>query len=133
VLRRQDLFMKVVFCLLLCGCSSSGEPPRHYGPRINIRDFINNPRAYKGKSITLGLKVDEPIDRSKGQTLRDYVGRDAKFVTLGPKGERLSLVITIPQDLPVPDAGAAEDLRVTFVCSRGDLRRGNEAKAIEKP
>ena len=134
--RRRFVSVLLVLCLLQvggCSSSSSSGEPRHRGPKINIRDFIKNPAAYKGKSITLSLKIDEAIDRSQGWSLRDYVGRDVKFVSLGPRGERLNLVITIPEDLSVPDVGHSDEVSVTFVCTRGSLRQGNEARSIERP
>jgi hypothetical protein len=94
---------------------------------------MNNTGTYKDKSISLLLKVDEAIDRSQGQSLRDYVGRDVKFTTTGPRGEQLNLVITIPEGLSVPNAGNSDEVVVTFVCTRGDLRQGNEARSIEAP
>jgi hypothetical protein len=115
----------------LSGCSSppAGEEERHRGAKINIADFIRNPVPYKGKAITLDLKVDEAI--AKDQTLRDYVGRDVKFMTLGPKGERLDLVITLPKALTVPEVGRGDMVMITFLCTRGSLREGNEARFID--
>src|SRR5262249_3353153 len=112
---------------------SEGEPTHRQGPKINVAHFTTHTAAYKGKTINLGLRVDEAIDRGRGQSLRNYVGRDVKFITLGPKGEQLKLVSTIPPGLPVPDAGHSDEVRVTFVCTRGKLGQGNEAKAIELP
>jgi hypothetical protein len=122
-----------VFLLLaaLGGCSQppAGETERHRGAKINIADFIRNPAAYRGKAITLDLKVDEAI--ANGQTLRDYLGRAVKFRTSGPKGERLDLVITLPRDSEVPEVGHGDVVTVTFVCTRGSLREGNEARFID--
>jgi hypothetical protein len=94
---------------------------------------MRNTGAYKGKTITLGLRLDEPAASSSGQTLRDFVGRNVKFGATGPKGERLSLIIKIPENLTVPEVGSSDEVRVTFTCTRGDLRQGNEARSIEKP
>src|SRR5258708_1851969 len=126
----------LVLALLLGGCSrppSHRDEPPHRGPKVNIPDFIANTAAYKGKSITLGLKVDEAIDQSQGQSLRNYVGRNVKFTAVGPKGEPLNLVITIPDGLSVPDAARSDDVLVTFVCTRGSLQQGNVSKSIERP
>jgi hypothetical protein len=126
----------VVFCLLLlggCSPSVSGNRQRHEGPKVNLSDFIRNTAAYKGKTITLGLRIDEPIASNSGQSLRDFVGRYVKFSATGPKGERLSLVVKIPANLTVPEVGSSDEVRVTFICTRGDLRQGNEARSIEKP
>jgi hypothetical protein len=114
------------------GCSPShvNNEPRHYGPKINVSDFMNNTGAYKSRSITLSLKVDEPIDRQQGQSLRDFVGRDVRFMNLGPKGEQLNLVIKIPEGLSVPDVARSDEVSVTFLCSLGNLLRGNEAQII---
>ena len=79
------------------------------------------------------LKVDEAIARNKGQSLRDFVGKEVKFAAAGPKSERLTVVIKIPAGLTVPEVGNADEVRVTFVCARGHMRQGNEAKSIELP
>jgi len=130
---------RVFFVFLGCfwlplgvGCSPShgNNESRHHGPKINISDFITHTAAYKNRSITLALKVDEPIDGQQGQALRDFVGRDVKFMNVGPKGERLNLVITIPDGLSVPDVTHADEVSVTFLCSCGNLLRGNEAQII---
>jgi hypothetical protein len=116
------------------GCSSrpaagNGER-RHPGPKISIPDFIERTAAYKGKTIYLTLTVDEG-DRAR-RSLREYAGRDVAFTTQGPHGERLDLVITLPGDLALPDVPPSEEVSVKFVCTRGSLRAGNEAKAVEK-
>jgi hypothetical protein len=123
-------------CSLLGGCSPSSshlDEPHHRGPKINLRDFISHTAAYKGKSITLVLKVDEAIKGSQGQSSRSLVGRNVKFATIGPKGEMLNITIAIPENLSVPEVGIAEEVLVTFVCTRGSLRDGNEAKIVERP
>jgi hypothetical protein len=119
--------------LVLGGCKSKVEQnePHHVGSKINIHDFIQNTGAYRGKAIMLPLKIEEPI--SQGQSLRNYLGRDVRFTTRGPKGERLDLVIKIPEGLAVPEAGTADEVFVTFVCTRGSLREGNEARTIQTP
>src|SRR5262249_52735794 len=128
----------LLFWLLATGCSPSArsraddEEAYHPGPKLNIPDFIKNTAAYKGKVITLLLKIDEAAPQGQGQTLQAFVGRDVKFRTAEPKGEQLHLVITIPKDLPVPDASPSDELSVRFACTRGNLRQGNEAKSIEK-
>jgi hypothetical protein len=127
----------LVVCLVLAGgCSSApsrqtGHP--RMGPKTNVGDFGRRPGAYKGKSITLDLRVEEAIDRDRGRSLRDYAGRDVKFTTAGTKGERLKLVITIPSGLEVPEVGHGDEVTVTFVCARGSLRQGNEAKIVRVP
>jgi hypothetical protein len=133
--RRLGWIMLVLSLVGLGGCSSSSSNarPRRQGGKINIAHFAANPAAYKGKSMSLRLKIDEAIDRNQRQSLRDYVGREVKFTTSGPRGERLNLVINIPADLPVPEAGYSDEVSVTFVCTRGDLRKGNEAMSIETP
>jgi hypothetical protein len=117
------------FCV---GCSPvhTNNESRHHGPKISISDFLTHTTAYKNRSITLALKVDEPIDRQQGQSLRDFVGRDVRFMNVGPKGEHLNLVIKIPQGLSVPDVAHAEEVSVTFLCTVGNLSRGNEAQII---
>ena len=129
--------VSVVFalCLLgIVGCRDrpSRDGPRHYGAKVNIQDFLQHTAAYKGRLITLALKVDEAIDRGQGSSLRDYVGRDVKFTATGPKGESLNVVIRIPEGVSVPEVGQSEEVSITFLCTRGILRQGNEAKIIEK-
>ncbi len=94
---------------------------------------MQNTATYKGKIITLALKVDEAIDWGQGKSLRDYVGRDVRFTTTGPKGERLNVVIKIPEGVAVPEVGPSEEVSITFLCTRGNLRQGNEAEIIGKP
>ena len=124
----------LVLCLLFTGCSSSSHTgaPHHRGAKVNVQDFMNNTAAYKGKTLTLRLRVDEAVVRTQGQSLREYGGREAKFVMSGPNGENVNLVIAIPKGLSVPEVGYSEDVTVTFVCARGSLRQGNEARSIKK-
>jgi len=123
----------VLALLAIVACSSppSTGKPRRQGPKINIAHFIKNTPTYKGKTITLGLKVDEAIAKAEGQSLRDFVGRPVKFMTTSPTGQQLNLVITIPAGMSVPEAGHLEDVVVTFVCRRGNLRDGNEATSVQ--
>jgi len=135
---RAVLVLLVPCLLLVGGCSSrpAGETERHrHGAKVNVLDFMKNTSTYKGKSITLELKVNEHNEhsfRSQGRSLRDYVGKDLEFTTLGPKVEQLKLVITIPQGVSISD-DTSDEVFVTFLCTRGDLRRGNQARIIEKP
>ena len=118
------------------GCSrpvSSHATERHEGAKVNIPNFIANPGSYKGKTMSLELKVAEAIDRGKGQSLRDYAGKEVKFSAAGPKAERLNLVIKIPAGLTVPEVGQSDSVRVTFTCTQGSLSQGNEARLIELP
>ena len=121
-----------ILLLLGAGCTKTGsvEVPHHRGPKINIPHLIKNTSTYKGKTITLDVVIDEPIPG--GKLLRDYRGRDVKVSAAGPKGEKLLLVISIPANLAVPEVGRAEEVSVTFVCTRGNLQQGNEATLIEK-
>ena len=123
----------VLGLLAIVACSSppSNGKPRRQGPKINIPHFIKHTAAYKGKTISLALKVDEAIAKDQGQSLRDFVGRNAKFMTTAPTGEPLNLVVSIPADMPVPEVGRGDDVVVTFVCKHGSLREGNEAKSIQ--
>jgi hypothetical protein len=94
---------------------------------------MQNTATYKGRIITLAVEVDEAIDRGQGKSLRDFVGRDVKFTTNGLQGERLHVVIKIPEGISVPEVGQSEEVSITFLCTRGLLAQGNEAKIIEKP
>jgi hypothetical protein len=121
-------------CFLVAGCTSSATTRKvhHHGAKINIADFIHHTAAYKGKTITLILKLDH--SSAAGKILRtDDGGRELKFTTVGPKGEQLNLIITIPQEMSLPNEDPSGDLMVTFVCSQGSLRQGNHAKAIQIP
>jgi hypothetical protein len=80
----------------------------------------------------LALRVDETDEQAASKSLRDYIGRDVRFVTTGSEGERLSLLINIPHDVAVPKVSQSEEVTVTFVCTRGMLRQGNTAKIIER-
>jgi hypothetical protein len=126
----------LVLCLpFLGGCRPPAEQGErhHVGAKINLADFMKNTAAYKGKTIMLPLRVDEAIATAQGQSLRDYVGRDVKFTALTPQGQRLELTVRIPEGLSVPAVGKSDEVLVTFVCTRGSLRQGNEARAIEVP
>jgi hypothetical protein len=124
-----SIFLGACF-ILNCGCTSSTPAAKvhHHGAKINISDFMSHTAAYKGKIITLLLKVDPS---GSGKSLGDHLGSDVKFMAVGPKGEHLNLVITIPEALAVPDAGQSDDVVVTFVCQSGHLRQGNVAKSIQ--
>jgi hypothetical protein len=122
----------IVLFFIAGGCTPSPkhDVPRHYGPRVSVSDFVKNTAKYKGKAITVDVRIDERMPN--GQSLRDYAGRDVRVAAKGPKGEQLSFILTIPPGLAVPDAVYSEDVRVALVCTRGSLREGNEAKLIER-
>jgi hypothetical protein len=132
-LHRVVLVLFVPSLLFISGCSSQNhdETERHrHGAKVNVLDFLKHTSAYKGKSITLELKVAEDGFRSNGRTLRDYVGKDILFMTLDPKGQQTKLLIAIPMDVTIPD-DASDEVFVTFLCTRGHLRQGNKARLIE--
>jgi hypothetical protein len=116
--------------LVAAGCHKPVpvETHRHQGPKVNIADFISNTSAYKGKTITLVLKV-HPAGTGKQEA---SVGRNVSFSAAGSKGERLRIVIAFPASLPMPESGAAAAYRVTFTCTRGSLTQGNDAREVEK-
>ena len=116
------------------GCSSPGSTnlPRK-GAKVNLAHFFQQPASYRGKTLTLQLRVDDAIERDRGQSLRQFTNRYVRFLADGPRGELFHLVIRIPEDIPLPDAAKGDTVIVTFLCSRGNLQQGNEAKAIEKP
>jgi hypothetical protein len=133
---RGFCLVAIICPIFMAGCTpraSHYDEPRHYGPKINLQDFMRNTAKYKGRLITLALRIDESPDRVQGKTLRDYIGREVAFATAGNQGERLRIVITIPASVSVPEAGQAETFSITFLCSRGMLQQGNEAKIIENP
>jgi hypothetical protein len=133
-LRRTAAVNAVLGLILAGGCSPPTptiETHRHTGADVNIGDLVSHTAAYKGKTMTLLVKVNESIARGQGKTLRDFTGRDVKFTAQGTKGERADLVIRIPRGLDIPEAYQSHQLRVTFICAKGNLRDGNEAKRIE--
>jgi hypothetical protein len=118
------------------GCSPpprNDEEARHVGSKVNLSHFKQNTALYKGKAITLELKVEEPIDRSQGRSLQDYVGRDVKFSCIDKDGESVNLVIAIPKGIEVPEVGKADEVLVRFRCKSGSLREGNEAMLVDIP
>jgi hypothetical protein len=126
------LFVSSLFVLNGCSSQDGPETERHrHGAKVNVPDFVKNTFAYKGKSITLELKVEEDGVRSQGRSLRDYVGKDVPFTILGPKREQIKLVIAIPEGVTIPD-DPLDEVFVTFVCAQGNLRQGNKARLIEK-
>jgi len=134
ILSRAVAVSFVLGFALAGGCSP--PPPtiathRHTGADVNIGDLVSHTIAYKGKTMTLVVKVDEAIAQGKGKPLQEFAGRDVKFIALGTKGERANLVIKIPQGLNLPEAYQSDELRVTFICSNGSLQEGNEARQIE--
>ncbi|HEV2948729.1 MAG TPA: hypothetical protein VGX70_15245 [Gemmataceae bacterium] len=128
-----SVFLAMCFLPVLgCTLSTPTRKVHHHGARINISDFINHTAAYKGKTITLILKMDQTSVPSQASP-RDHAVQELQFTTVGPKGERLNLVITIPEDLFVPKVNPSEEVMVTFVCTQGSLRQGNHAKTIQIP
>ena len=120
--------------LVISGCSSSttgASHSRRHGPKVNVLNFSTNPAAYKGKSITLALKVDEAFNPS--QSLRDCAGREVQFTASAPRGQQIKLAIAVPPGLSMPEAGQGDEVFVTFVCKLGELHKGNEATLIELP
>jgi hypothetical protein len=61
------------------------------------------------------------------------VGSYVKFFTFGPKLERLDIDISLPAGLVVPKAVSLDYLVVTFKCTKGELRNGNEAVSVKRP
>jgi hypothetical protein len=123
------------FLLLLAGCTSNPEHDerRHVGAKVNLSNFLKNTSEYKGRLVSLELQVDEEIDKNRGRTLKDFVGKNVKFTTVTKDGQSLNIAISIPADLEVPEAGKSERVFVTFVCTQGNLKQGNQAKVIDFP
>ncbi len=73
---------------LNCGCTSSTPTGKvhHHGARINISDFMSHSAAYKGKTITLVLKVDPS---GPGKSVRNHLGSEVKFTygLIVPRGD----------------------------------------------
>jgi hypothetical protein len=133
---RHSLARIVLLSLACSGCTAptNEEEVHHVGPRVNLGHFITNTATYKGKAITLRLHVADPVlIRGPGPSLRDQVGRDVPFSATAPSGKTLNLLIALPESLAAPEVGKGDEVYVTFVCTRGDLRQGNVARAIELP
>jgi hypothetical protein len=132
--RRLVFCLSLVLCLLLKGgCSPPvvTQKPRRHGAKVNLSHLFQQPAAYKGKTITLTLTIDEGSDRTEGPSLRLSTNRNVKFTARGPRGEHLGLVIWVPENVSIPEVARGDEVIVTFTCSRGDLREGNEARSIE--
>jgi hypothetical protein len=118
------------------GCSSSTRSPEthhHEGPKINIPHFIADTSTYKGKTVTLALKLDEAASGGTTDSTGGFAGREVKFSIPDAKANRAQIVIKIPSGLAVPEVRAGDEVRVTFVCTHGSLREGNEARSIQLP
>lgn len=129
------VFLALVLTAAIGGCTGSTPTYRHNrrGPKVNLVHFKTHTDTYRGRTIQLILKAAEPIDRARGESLRNYLGRDVKFTTTVPGHDPLTVVVAIPHSLSVPEVGSTEDVCVTFVCERGELNEGNKAKAVEMP
>lgn len=97
-----------------------------------ISDIVDNALDYQGKTLTLKLKYLGGLPRT---TLRNRVGDTVPpaFQGIDPKNEaKLSVGITIPAGLKVPEAVAGDELIVTFKFS-GNKAMGNTAVEIRRP
>lgn len=126
--------------LLLVGCGKKPAEPApvvaqnqvEKAPKTNkasnaeFVDFVDNTAKFKGRTITLEMHQQF--------TLREVVGKNgASPYFFASKPAKLAVVITIPPDLPIPNAQPDEELLVTFTCTEGSLERGNVAKFITRP
>ena len=134
--RRAWVLLAAAASVLHGGCGSENKPigePHHVGGKVNTADLSKNPAAYRGKALTLKLQVAEPLDAAKGETLQSCVGKVAKFTCDGTGGVRFEILIRLPDGLKVPAVGLGSDVFVNFVCTRGRLREGNDARAVDLP
>lgn len=121
----------LICCLPLLGCMSSTATTKkvhHHGAKINTADFIKHSMAYKGKTITLILRMDPASAKPPASRQR---GRDLTFTKAD--ADNLSIVITVPEEVSIPQVGPSDDLMVTFVCGQGSLRQGNIARVVQIP
>ena len=123
-----NLAVTLIMILFFVSCSSSGS-----GEKLNIVDFIDNTQNYKGLTITMGLNIGSHIFKNRGDSLRNYIGKNVKFCTFGPNNARLDISIKIPNGMQVPNAVYLDTLIVKFNCNDGSLLHGNEAISIERP
>ncbi len=98
-----------------------------------IPDFVDNTEKYRGKTITLELTIWTEIAEERGRSLQNFVGSRVDFHGLGPKGAKLSMTITLPNEISVPRAVTLDRVLVTFICSQGRLNSGNEAVSVKRP
>ena len=123
-----NLAVTLIMILFFVSCRSSGS-----GEKLNIVDFIDNTQNYKGLTITMGLNIGSSIFKNRGDSLRNYIGKNVKFYTFGPNNASLDISIKIPNGLQVPNAVYLDTLIVKFNCNDGSLLHGNEAISIERP
>ena len=130
-MRQRRVLFIFLCCLPFLGCMSSTTTTKkvhHHGAKINTADFIKHSMAYKGKTITLILRMDPASAKTPASGQR---GRDLTFTKAD--ADNLSIVITMPEEISIPQVGPSDDLMVTFVCGQGSLRQGNIAKAVQIP
>lgn len=97
-----------------------------------LAEFIDYPERFKGKTIQARLDIEEPIFGDKGDSLRNYAGKDVRFFAIGDKLERLNVTIRMP-DKGLPNAVFPNPLLITFRCKEGRLDTGNEALQVARP
>lgn len=117
-----------------------------YGKTSDLESFIDNTSTYAGDTVTLRLVLVSPVFIKKGSSLLDNRGKVAEFRPFIPDStmrpwrvgeENLDLSefkiqIKIPDSLPVPRAGFGHKLLVKFLCTEGDLLKGNVALEIRR-
>ena len=90
---------------------------------FGLRAFGDNVERYVGHLVSMPLKCDV----SPG-TLMEYKGEEITFRP--PQFEFHEISIHIPDTLAVPKAKYGHLVQVSFICTEGSLRRGNEAFEI---
>lgn len=124
------IFVTVVGAYFLGG---AGKAPRGDEVSADVsRDaklLVDDTAKAKGKTFTFKLS---PAPSFNNETLRDFVGKDLEF-TGYENNVKVTVTITIPHQLTVPNSTSVEKVLVTFTCTEGDLKRGNVATKIVRP
>lgn len=123
--------------VLAWGCGARHEATdANSGDRIEpdqIVELIDHPERFKGKTVTVLVRVDSHIHARDGDSLQKYAGRDVRFRAFGPGGSaRLDLTVRMPAD-GLPNAKMDDELLVTFLCKEGRTASGNEGIRVERP
>jgi hypothetical protein len=107
--------------------NSSGDQPGDSS--VNLADFIDNTKKFKGKRISLVANFDDNLE---GYSLRTEVGGVARFWASDDENAKASLLIHINKGLNVPNAVGNDELDIIFMCNTGELIRGNQAVLIAR-
>lgn len=99
-------------------------------PCVLLNDFADNTATYKGKTVT--LRAHATVLAFNGETLSSYAGKKLAFQAYDTSDNSSidTLFISIPKNINIPSAGSTDDLFITFKCTKGTTKDGNEALSI---